>query len=117
MIYLAAPYSGMEDLSFEISCMITAFLMKEGEAVYSPIVCGHTLAAECDLPADCHFWLKQDLDILGHCDELYVVALEGWDKSVGVSAEIGKALVTGIPVTFIDPGPFVRERDERNGVG
>ena len=88
MIYLAIPYSGMEELSFEISCMITAFLMKTGKTVYSPIVHGHILATKYDLPADREFWLKHDLDVLRRCDELCVVALDGWDESVGVLAEI-----------------------------
>ena len=111
MIYLAIPYSGMEELSFKISCMVTAFLMKTGKTVYSPIVHGHILATKYDLPADREFWLKHDLDILCRCDELYVVTLDGWDESFGVSAEIEEALSMGMPVTFIDPAPFLEKRD------
>lgn len=111
MIYLAIPYSGIEELSFKISCMVTAFLMKTGKTVYSPIVHGHILATKYDLPADWEFWLKHDLDILCRCDELYVVTLDGWDESFGVSAEIEEALSMGMPVTFIDPAPFLEKRD------
>ena len=111
MIYLAIPYSGMEELSFKISCMVTAFLMKTGKTVYSPVVNGHILATKYDLPADREFWLKHDLDILCRCDELYVVTLDGWDKSFGVSAEIEEALSMGMPVSFIDPAPFLKKRD------
>jgi len=107
VIYLAAPYTGMEELSFEVSCMVAAFLMKTGKVVYSPIVYGHTLATKYDLPADCDFWLMQDLDMICRCDELYVITLEGWDKSLGVAAEIEEALMMGMPVSFIDPSPFV----------
>ena len=111
MIYLAIPYSGIEELSFKISCMVTAFLMKTGKTVYSPIVHGHILATKSDLPAGREFWLKHDLDILCRCDELYVITLDGGNKSFGVSAEIEEALSMGMPVTFIDPAPFLEKRD------
>lgn len=112
MIYLAIPYSGMEELSFKISCMVTAFLMKAGKTVYSPVVNGHILATKCDLPADREFWLKHDLDMLRRCDELYVVTLDGWAESVGVLGEIDEALSMGMHVTFIDPTPFVEKRNK-----
>lgn len=114
MIYLAIPYSGMEELSFEISCMITAFLMKTGQVVYSPIVHGHTLASKCRLTAGHDFWLNQDLDMLRRCDELYVVAMEGWDKSVGVLAEIREAQKLEIPIKFVDPGVFIEKLNQRS---
>lgn len=109
MIYLTIPYTGMEDLSFKISCMIAAFLAKTGHTVYSPVIHRYTLASQYDLPTDCDFWLKQGLDMLYRCDELYVATLEGWDKSLVVSAEIEEALKMGIPVTFIDSSPFVAQ--------
>jgi hypothetical protein len=114
MIYLAIPYSGIEELSFKISCMVTAFLMKTGKTVYSPIVHGHILATKYDLPADREFWLKHDLDILCRCDELYVVAMEGWDKSVGVLAEIREAQKLEIPIKFVDPGVFIEKLNQRS---
>ena len=111
MIYLAIPYSGMEELSFDISCNVAAALMKSGKTVYSPIVHGHTLATRHQLPTGHDFWLKHDLDMLRRCDELYVITLDGWDKSFGVLAEIEEALSMGMPVSFIDPAPFLEKRD------
>jgi len=115
VIYLAAPYTGIEELSFEVSCMVAAFLMKTGKVVYSPIVYGHTLASKYDLPTDCDFWLMQDLDMVCRCDELYVITMEGWDKSFGVGAEVEEALMMGMPVTFIDPKPFIENIMAREG--
>jgi len=100
VIYLAAPYSGMEQLSFEVSCMVAAFLMKTGKIVYSPVVYGHTLASKYDLPTDNEFWLTQDLDLLCRCDELYVITLEGWDKSSGVADEINEAQKMECPLAL-----------------
>ena len=109
MIYLAIPYSGMEELSFEISCMITAFDENGTGRISPPIVHGHTLASKCRLTAGHDYWLNQDLDMLRRCDELYVVAMEGWDKSVGVLAEIREAQKLEIPIKFVDPGVFIEK--------
>jgi len=38
---------------------------------------------------------------------LYVITLEGWDTSSCVDAEINEALMMGMPVSFIDPKPFI----------
>jgi hypothetical protein len=107
MIYLSIPYTGMERLSFEISCLITAFLMKTGRTVFSPIVQGHAVASKYDLPKDCDFWLKHDLEALKCCEEMYVVTLEGWEDSVGVCRELEEARRLSIPVTFIEPDCFI----------
>ena len=105
MIYLAIPYSGMEELSFKISCMVTAFLMKAGKTVYSPVVNGHILATKYDLSADREFWLKHDLDILCRCDELYVITLDGWDRwSIGRAEEVGNARIVYRSGSFLENG-------------
>jgi len=80
MIYLSVPYSGMEELSFEVSCLMAAFLMKTGAVVLSPIIQGHVLASKYDMPCDHEFWLKHDLEMLKKCDEMYVIALPGWSS-------------------------------------
>ena len=115
MIILQRPILAWKSLSFEVSCMVAAFLMKTGKVVYSPIVYGHTLASKYDLPTDCDFWLMQDLDMICRCDELYVITMEGWDKSFGVGAEVEEALMMGMPVTFIDPKPFIENIMVREG--
>lgn len=104
MIYLSVPYSGMEELSFEVSCLMAAFLMKTGAVVLSPIIQGHVLASKYDMPCDHEFWLKHDLEMLKKCDEMYVIALPGWEQSVGVQREIEEAGRLGIPVVFLELG-------------
>ncbi len=114
LIYLAIPYSGMEELSFDVSRRITLMLMQCGKNVYSPIIHGHSLVSTpgYSLHFDHDFWMKHDLDMLRRCDELYVVALDGWNKSVGVLAEIKEARELGMPITFLDPDMFVSDERE-----
>lgn len=109
MIYLSVPYSGMEELSFEVSCLMTAFLMKTGATVFSPIVHSHVLVSKYDMPLDHEFWLKHDLEVLKKCDEMYVIALPGWEKSVGVQREIEEAGRLGIPVVFLEAEGLIAE--------
>lgn len=114
MIYLAIPYSGMEELSFDVSRRITLMLMQCGKNVYSPIIHGHSLVSTpgYSLHFDHDFWMKHDLDMLRRCDELYVVALDGWNKSIGVLAEIKEAQKIGMPITFLDPDVFINDERE-----
>jgi hypothetical protein len=46
--------------------------------------------------------LNQDKWFLDRVDELYVLCLEGWDKSYGVDWEMKYMKAQNKPVTFID---------------
>lgn len=48
-------------------------------------------------------WKKRDLEAIRRMDEVWVVTLPGWDKSVGVKAEIAYAKKYKKPVYYIDP--------------
>jgi len=114
MIYLAIPYSSMEELSFDVSRCITLMLMQYGKNVYSPIIHGHSLVSTpgYSFHFDHDFWMKHDLDMLRRCDELYVVILDRWNKSIGVLTEIREARELGMPITFLDPDMFVSDERE-----
>jgi len=103
----------MEELSFEVSCLMAAFLMKTGATVLSPIIQGHVLASKYDMPCDHEFWLKHDLEMLKKCDEMYVIDLPGWEQSVGVQREIEEAGRLGIPVVFLETDELIQEGDVR----
>ena len=49
-IYLAIPYSGIEEESFAVANKITAHLMYQGHIVFSPISMNHMIAKEYGLP-------------------------------------------------------------------
>ena len=106
-IYLASPYSHPDpDIMisrFEEVAKATAYMMDVYKAiVYSPIVHSHIVAKYLDNHLDHEFWLTQDRSHIATCDELVVYKLHGWDKSFGVSWEIGLCNGLGIPVSYLE---------------
>ena len=104
-IYLAVPYTGMEQQSYEAVNAAAARIMRTGVAVFSPISQNHLIAHNHELPTDWAFWEEQDLAFLAVCDVLLVLRLPGWTHSRGVMAELEYAMRHNIPVDYIDPDP------------
>lgn len=102
-LYLAIPYTGIEDVSFEVANITAARLMNEGNIVFSPISHSHYIAAEGGLEKGWDYWCTFDIEFIKWCDIVMVVKLDGWDKSKGVLSEIAIAQSMGKPVEFIDP--------------
>jgi hypothetical protein len=102
-IYLAIPYSGMEQLSFDTANRIAGQLMREGHIVFSPISHSHPIAQTCELPTHWDYWREADTSFLEWCDEILVVMMPGWDLSRGVTAELEIGLRMGKPAKFINP--------------
>jgi len=105
-IYLAIPYSGIEEESFLVANKITAQLMQKGHIVFSPISHNHCLAVNHNLPKGWEFWKEVDTCFIEWCDELYVVELlkDGQNKilnSKGVTAEMIIANTLDKPIHFI----------------
>lgn len=95
-IYLAIPYSGFKEESYQVANEITIKLMQQGNIVFSPITHNHILAKSGELPTGWDFWKEMDSAFVQWCDELFVVVLteKGLDKireSIGVKAEINLA--------------------------
>jgi hypothetical protein len=90
-IYLAIPYSGMEESSFRQANEATVHLLNMGFNVFSPITHSHPLT-RYNLPGTWDFWEQIDYQFLDWSDRLLVVIPEeGIDKvlhSKGVQAEI-----------------------------
>ena len=104
-IYLATPYTGMEDSAFEQVNSTAASLIKDGYCVYSPISHWHIIAKENNLPKDWNFWASMDKQFIEWCDDLYVlVPKEGYDKvlsSSGVQEEIEYAIKLNKTISII----------------
>lgn len=91
MIYFASPYSAptadeRHKRYIQVRDM-TARLIREGFAIYSPIVHNHEIAINYDLPSDFDFWLNYDTKFLRCAEEFWIYAIPGWEESKGVSAE------------------------------
>ena len=94
-VYLASPYSHPDESIIEARFVAaeaaTARLLRKGIWVYSPIVHCHELTRKFDFPTDFAFWREYDFAMIRGATKLYILTLEGWGESVGVTAEIAYA--------------------------
>lgn len=108
MIYLASPYSHSEphvrEQRFNAACEAAARLLGSGNAVFSPVAHGHSIA-RYGVPTDWRFWERIDRKLIARCDEIVVLPLAGWRESEGVREEIRIAGELGKPVRYLDAGP------------
>jgi hypothetical protein len=108
-IYLAIPYSGMEEESFRIANEVTSKLMLQGHIVFSPISHSHPIAISHQLPGTWEFWKKFDESFIEWCDELHAIVIgengmELMAKSKGVTAEIEIAKSLNKPIGYVRYG-------------
>lgn len=100
-IYVAIPYTNMEESGYEQANMATADIMRKGYNPFSPITHSHPLT-EYEVPGNWDFWSQIDMDWIDVCDEVWVIIpREGIDmilNSTGVQAEITYADENNIPV-------------------
>ena len=104
-IYLACPYSHadpdvMEARFLEVTRM-AAILISNGCIVFSPITHSHCIAKYGKLDADWSTWEEQDMPFIDWCDEVWILALEGFSESVGVTAETKYAKEKGKQVVYM----------------
>ncbi len=107
MIYLAVPYTHHSPVvrhnRFEHVNRFAAWLMQQGYPIFSPISHSHPIEEHFTETKTWEFWQLQDLPILRQCDRLFVLCIDGWRESVGVTAEIAEASRLGIPVSYYEP--------------
>jgi len=101
-IYLAVPYTGMENISFIKANRKAADLILDGHIVFSPISHSHHIALQCDIAGNWETWINLDRSFIEWCDEVWVYRLNGWKKSKGIKAEIDIANELGKPICYID---------------
>lgn len=103
LFYLAAPFidenpdrmrSRLEAINEK-----AADLIAQGQLVFSPITHGRPLLGKRGV--DRTVLLKHGIETLKRCDVVLVFKLPGWEKSLGVEAEIKAAETFGIPIEFI----------------
>lgn len=110
MIYLASPYSHKDPAVMaeraEAVAAAAAHFMRQGHIIYCPIAAWHWVALRHDLPKDWPTWRKLDFGFVRHAREVWVLALDGWDTSVGVTAEREMAVLLGLPVKRVSPDDY-----------
>ena len=107
LIYLASPYNHPSESvriwRYEAALEVVAKMMLNYDAmVFSPIVHNHPITCKRKV-SEHDFWLPRDICILRRTDELRVLKLQGWQKSVGVSLEIEVAELINLDIEYIDP--------------
>ena len=104
MIYIASPYThadpAVRHQRFENVCRYVAERMLQGAVVYSPICHSHPITERFNLPVTWEFWAHFDRSMIQRADALEVLMLDGWCRSVGVTAEINFARGLGLPIGF-----------------
>lgn len=106
--YLASPYTHADPLVREarylavMDAVLT--LTRNGIAVYSPILHFHGLNKVFNLPPNDEIFYRHGLDMLDAGRGVLVLRLEGWAKSVGVTAEIKRAAEKNKSITYLMPG-------------
>jgi len=110
--YLATPYSKYADgleAAFIEAAKATAFFVKNGVRVYSPIAHTHPVAVHGGLdPLDHAIWLPADRPFMETAYGLVVVKMPGWDASYGIGEEIKVFTAARKPV-FHFPWPLQSE--------
>ena len=79
------------------------YLVRERKLVFSPLSLGASLDA-ADFPNS--IWYALGLQFLARCDEMRILALDGWEQSVGVGMEIRYARQLRIPIYVVNPDTY-----------
>lgn len=104
-IYLACPYSHAKPTvrayRNDMANKTAARLMLAGHLPYSPLSHTQGWSDEVELPYDFEFWSAHCLAFVDWCEALAVLAIQGWNESRGVAAEIAHARAQGKPVVLL----------------
>jgi hypothetical protein len=110
MVYLASPYTHenreVETERFIAAVKACGWLMVNisyVQMIYSPIAHTHPIADVCTLPGFWSFWEACDKCMLSRCDEIWILTLDGWETSTGVTAERQIASEYGLKEKFVVP--------------
>ena len=110
-IYVAIPYTGYAERSFELANQASYEIIKLGHIPFSPISMSHPIVEQSkkdysfdkQLLGSWEVWSKIDFAFIDWCDELIVIDFnsEAVQNSTGVQAEIEYAQKLGKPVKTI----------------
>jgi hypothetical protein len=107
MIYLGQPYShsdpNIRQERYRLGTLAALSLIQKGQAVFAPITHWHHAAIELGLPFAADFWIKYNKQMMDASRALYVLMLDGWDKSYGLYCEVKHAEMSGLPLYVYNP--------------
>lgn len=104
LYYLASPYTHPDrdvmDERAEVVTKAAVDLLRLGVFVFAPIAYNAPWE-KYNLPGNWTFWEDFDKAFVSRMDGIIVLQIDGWDKSVGVTAEIQFAKENGLPVYYL----------------
>lgn len=107
MIYIASPYSDPSDaVRYDRFIRVRTYahqLMAQGIPAFSPIAYGRQFEKVFAVAPDHETWMDFNNWMLLASQEVHVLKLRGWDKSLGVAHEIQLAESHGISILFVEP--------------
>ena len=113
MIYLASQFTctkylddaanaRIEQSRYEAALKATAFGIRKGHTVYSPIVHGYHVERVFRIGGNWHTWARHSTDMLRRASVLGILTLHDWEESEGITAELELAQTLNIPVRHYD---------------
>lgn len=91
MIYLATPYSDsnptVREERYHQAVEFAALMANQNVPCYVPIAFWHPISEQYGIPGDAEFWRIQDHDCLALASELWIITMEGWHRSKGITME------------------------------
>lgn len=104
-VYLAAPYSHPDkrvQASRVERCAVAARnLLRHGTYPFSPLVHGHYIEQLGGGEVPWKVWMDHSFKMLQKAQTCYVLMLDGWQQSKGVTQEIEFAKQNRIPVSYL----------------
>lgn len=82
-IYLAIPFSRIEEISFRCANEISSLLINDNYHVFSPISHSYPIWKTEMVPHTHEVWMDQDRCFVEWCDEIFLVNILGLEKEYG----------------------------------
>lgn len=103
-IYVASPYTSPDPAvmqsRYEQVEQYTAWLLKNGDWAYSPIVHCHPMTTKYNLPVDAEYWQQYNNAMLRGARVVHFLQMEGWEDSRGMAHERRVCDIAGIPWVY-----------------
>lgn len=118
LIYLASPYTDkritVENQRAKVVTIVAGNLIKLGYHIFCPIAHCHEMNRLCGLGGKFEYWREFDEKMISACGELWIVTIEGWFNSVGITAEIQMAERRSMTTRYVYPTTLDITREPMN---
>lgn len=107
-VYLGQPYTHINpDIQSGRYHRALSFVAENTKlnspTIYSPIIHFHNISLFYKLPHAADWWWPQNLAMLQHASELWILQLPGWEDSKGLEKEIQWAQDHDMPIEYYLP--------------